>query len=83
MKGLGSKLARQYLKHLEHDVQRYDAWLRTLFCAMAEGPRYCRNAGAVGHTYDFGQWFYGEEGASLRNLTAYPKVARHYMPCRN
>lgn len=79
MKTLNSKLARQYLKHLDEDVQRYDVWLRTVFCAIAEGPPLnCSIEQALNHSYDFGRWFYGEEGVNLRHLESYPKVAKHY-----
>lgn len=79
MKILNAKLARQYLKHLGEDVQRYDVWLRSVFCAIAEGPRLHESTElALSHSYDFGHWFYGEEGVTLRYLDAYPKVAKHY-----
>lgn len=78
MKKLNTKLAQQYLGHLDGDVQRYNAWLRTLLCAVIDGA----NAVAVCTTaeaYDFGEWFYGDEGAMLRSLESYAKVAKiHY-----
>lgn len=78
MKTLNPKLAQQYLKHLDEDVQRYNAWLRTLLCAVIEGAQ-GGTARITAEPYDFGQWFYGEEGTVLRSLESYAKVAKiHY-----
>lgn len=79
VKKISSHKALQYLQHLESDVQNYNVWLRTLMCAVVEGPQQdSAEICALNQGYDFGQWFYGEEGVSLRSLDAYAKIARCY-----
>lgn len=78
MNRLNSRMAQRYLKHLESDAQRYNAWLRTLLCAVVDGRAGTSEICMLAEGYDFGEWFYGDEGASLRSLGAYTKVAKIY-----
>lgn len=70
------RLASRWLDHLDHDLDHYNVWLRTLVCVLVDGPSATPDElNLLTRTcYDFGPWLLGEDCAALRNLPAYARL---------